>query len=265
MPDVIAAIDEGGANDLVQDAEAALGTLSDSGSGSLGPFTASWSASATFSGGSADLIAPNTIRLADVRMDYTVSFTFSFDLSSIIPDFCLPQVCVNVPFIGRVCTPRICIDWPTVTIPVSHSSFVKFTADFNPSVTLVGGVWKVDLVIAGVPSLQLGPAAAAIIVAIGAAAALVLLPIPFIGPVLAIAVAAITAAIGVAGVLGLLGPILSPFVTGLRFTVYEQPQVFEILPAAPPDAAVNVTLTAITAAVVSTDEDELVLNVDFSP
>jgi hypothetical protein len=265
VPDVIAAIDEGGANDLVQDAEAALGTLSDSGSGSLGPFTASWSASATFSGGSADLIAPNTIRLADVRMDYTVSFTFSFDLSSIIPDFCLPQVCVNVPFIGRVCTPRICIDWPTVTIPVSHSSFVKFTADFNPSVTLVGGVWKVDLVIAGVPSLQLGPAAAAIIVAIGAAAALVLLPIPFIGPVLAIAVAAITAAIGVAGVLGLLGPILSPFVTGLRFTVYEQPQVFEILPAAPPDAAVNVTLTAITAAVVSTDEDELVLNVDFSP
>jgi len=265
MPDVIAAVDEGGANDLLQDAEATLGTLSDSGSGSLGPFTANWSASATFSGGTADLIAPNTVRLTDVRMDYTVSFTFSFDLSSIIPDFCLPQVCLDIPFIGRVCTPKICINWPTVTIPVSHSSFVKFTADFNPTVTLSGGVWKVDVVIAGVPSLQLGPAAAAIILAIGAAAALVLFAIPFIGPVLAIAVAAITAAIGVAGVLGLLGPILSPFVAGLRFTVYEQPQLFEILPAAPPDAAVNVTLTAITAAVVSTDEDELVLNVDFSP
>ena len=127
MSDVIAAIDEAGANDLVQDAQGALGTLSDSGSGNLGPFTANWSASATFSGGSADLIAPNIIRLADVRMDYTVSFSFAFDLSSIIPDFCLPQVCINIPFIGRVCTPRICIDWPTVTIPVSHSSFVKFT------------------------------------------------------------------------------------------------------------------------------------------
>src|SRR5215203_2924253 len=265
MPDVIAAVDEGGANDLLQDAEATLGTLSDSGSGSLGPFTANWSASATFSGGTADLIAPNTVRLTDVRMDYTVSFTFSFDLSSIIPDFCLPQVCLDIPFIGRVCTPKICINWPTVTIPVSHSSFVKFTADFNPTVTLSGGVWKVDVVAAGVPFLQLGPAAAAIILAIGAAAALVLFAIPFIGPVLAIAGAAITAAIGVAGVLGLLGPILSPFVAGLRFTVYEQPQLFEILPAAPPDAAVNVTLTAITAAVVSTDEDELVLNVDFSP
>jgi hypothetical protein len=265
MSDVIAAIDEGGANDLMQDAEAALGTLSRSGSGNLGPFNASWTASATFSGGTVDLIAPNVLRLADVRMDYTVGFTFSFDLSDIIPDFCLPQICVNIPFIGRVCTPRICIDWPTITIPVSHSSFVKFTADFNPSVTLSGGVWKVELVLAGTPFLQLGPAAAAIIVAIGAAAALILAPIPFIGLILAAAVLAITAAIGVAGVLGLLGPILSLFVAGLRFTVYEQPQVFEVLPAALPDAAVNVTLTAVSAAVVSTDEDELVINVDFSP
>ena len=41
--------------------------------------------------------------------------------------------------------------------------------------------------------------------------------------------------------------------------------MFEILPAAAPDAAVNVTLSAITAAVVSTDEDELVLDIDFTP
>jgi hypothetical protein len=264
VPDVIAAVDESGATDLVHDAEATLGTLSDSGSGSLGPFTANWSASAAFSGGTADLIAPNTIRLADVRMDYTVSFSFSFDLSDILPDFCLPRICIPTPF-GSICTPKICIDWPTITIPVSHSSFVKFSADFNPSVTLAGGIWSVDLVIAGVPFLQLGPAAAAIVVAIGAAAALVLAPIPFIGPLLAGAVLLITAAVGVAGVLGLLGPILSLFVAGLGFNVYKRPQVFEILAATGPDAAVNVTLTAITAAVVSTDEDELVLNLDFAP
>jgi len=264
VPDVIAAIDEGGANDLIMQAEASLGTLSRSGSGNLGPFNANWSASATFSGGSVDLIAPNVVRLADVRMDYTVGFTFSFDLSSIIPDFCLPQICIPTPF-GSICTPRICIDWPTITIPVSHSSFVKFSADFNPSVTLSGGVWSVDLIVAGVPFLQLGPAAAAIIAAIGAAAALALVGIPFIGPLLALAVAGITAVIGIAGVLGLLGPILTPFVSGLKFNVYNQPQLFEVLPAAAPDAAVNVTLTAISAAVVSTDEDELVLSVDFSP
>jgi hypothetical protein len=264
VPDVIAAIDEGGANELIQDAEATLGTVSDSGSGSLGPFTANWNASASFSGGNVDLIAPHTIRIANVRMDYTVGFSFSFDLSSIIPDFCLPRVCIPTPF-GSICTPRICIDWPTITIPVSHSSFVNFSADFNPSVTLSGGVWRVDLVVADVPFLQLGPAAAAIIVAIGAAAALALAPIPFIGPLLAIAVVAITAAIGVAGTLGLLGPILTPFVSGLRFNVYNQPQLFEILPAAGADAAVSLTLTAVTAAVASTDEDELVLSIDFNP
>jgi hypothetical protein len=264
VPDVIAAIDETGAGDLIQDAEAAIGTLTASGSGALGPFNASWSASATFSEGTVDLIAPDVIRLADVRMDYTVNFTFSFDLSDIIPDFCLPQICVTLPWIGRVCTPRICIDWPTVTIPVSHSSFVRFSGDFNPSVVL-SGVWRVDLVVAAVPLLQLGPAAAAILVAVGAAAALILLAIPFIGPILALAVVGITAAIGVAGVLGLLGPILTPFVSGLRFNVYNQPQLLELLPASGPDPAVAITLTAITAAVVSSDEDELVLSVDYTP
>jgi hypothetical protein len=265
MPDVIAAIDEGGASDLIHDAEAALGTPSASGSGSLGPFTAGWSASATFSEGMVDLIAPNVVRIADVRMDYSVSASISFDLSSILPDFCLPQICIRLPWIGRVCTPRICIDWPTISIPFSHSSFVRFSADFNPVVTLTSGIWSVDVVVAGVPFLQLGPAAAAMLAAIGAAAALALLAVPFIGPFLALAVALITATIGVAGVLGLLGPILSPFVTGLSFNVYNQPQVFEVLPPAPPDAVVNVTLTAITADVRSTDEDELVLSIDFAP
>ena len=265
MPDVIAAIDEGGATDLIHDAEATLGTLSRSGSGALGPFTASWNASATFAGGSVDLIAPDIVRLADVRLNYTVGFGFSFDLSSIIPDFCLPRVCVRIPFFGRVCTPRICIDWPTITIPVNHSSFVEFTADLKPVVTLSGGTWKVDVVIVGVPSLALGPAAAAVLAAIGAAAALALVGIPFIGPILAVAVAGILGAIALAGVLGLLGGILTPFVAGLRFNVYQQPQLFQVLPSSPPDAAVNVTLTAIGAAVVSTDEDELVLSLDFNP
>jgi hypothetical protein len=264
VPDVVAAIDEGGANDLLQDAAAALGTLSDSGSGSLGPFVANWSASATFSGGTVDLIAPDVVRLANVRMDYSVAVSVSLDLSDIIPDFCLPRICIPTPF-GSICTPRICIDWPTITIPFSHSSFVNFSADFRPVVTLVGGEWRVDLVVLGTPFLQLGPAAAALLAALGLAAAAVLAPIPFIGPILALAVAGILAAIGVAGILGLLGPILSPFVSGLTFNVFRQPQLFEVVPASGSDAAVNVTLTAVTAAVVSTDEDELVLNVDFSP
>ena len=146
-----------------------------------------------------DLIAPNVIRIANCDLNYSLSFTFSFDLSDILPDFCLPQICVDIPFIGEVCTPRICIDWPTISIPVSHSGTLNFTADFKLNVHQSAGDWLVDLVIVGVPFLQFGPQAALILAAIGAAASLALLAIPFIGPFLALAVAAIIAAIGIAG------------------------------------------------------------------
>src|SRR4029450_9508963 len=55
--------------------------------------------------------------------------------------------------------------------------------------------------------------------------------IPFIGPFLAIAVDAILLAIGIAGVTGFLGPILTPFVSGLKIPIYDQPKLFQILPA----------------------------------
>lgn len=100
---------------------------------------------------------------------------------------------------------------------------------------------------------------------IGVAITPFLLAVPFIGPFLALA-AAILAAIGIAGVTGLLGPILTPFVSGLTFTVYKQPQLFNILPAAGAfDPAVNVNLDAVNAEVMSSDENELVLTVDISP
>jgi len=265
MPDIIAAADETAATSLVHTAEAALGTQSNSGSGNLGPFNASWGASANFSNGTIDLIAPNVIRIANCQLNYSLNFSLSFDLSSILPDFCLPQVCIPIPFNGRLCTPKICVNWPTVTIPVSHSGTLTFTADFSLNIHLTGGNWMVDLVIVGVPFLQFGPAAAAILAAIGTAAALVLAAIPFIGPFLAGAVLAITAAIGIAGLTGLLGTILTPFVSGLTFNIYNQPQIFQVLPPSGPDAAVNVTLDSITAAVVSSDEDELVLTVEISP
>lgn len=267
MPEIIAALDENGANALIPAVIASLPPLSNSGSGNLGPFTATWGASASFSNGSIDLIAPNVIRIANSQLNYSLNFSFSFDLSSILPDFCLPQVCVRIPFIGRVCVPpvKICVNWPTITIPVSHSGTINFTADFSLNVTLSGGNWLVDIVIVGVPFLQFGPAAAAILAAIGVAASLVLLPIPFIGPFLAGAVLLITAAIGIAGLTGFLGPILTPFVSGLTFNIYSQPQIFQVLPASPPDGAVNIKLDLITAAVVSSDEDELVISADISP
>ena len=264
MPDITAALDETGATTLVNRAETALGTVPAAGSSPLGPFTATYSASASFSGGTVDLIAPDTIRLTNVTMNYSLSLSFSFDLSSIIPDFCLPRVCIPTPW-GRICTPTVCINWPTVTIPLSYSDSLMFTADFQLATTLSGGEWKVEIVIVGVPSLTISTAAAAIVTLIGLAAAAVLAPIPFIGPILAIAVAAIAAAIGIAGVTGLLGPILSGFVAGRRFEIDRRPQLFEVLPPSGGDPAVNVVVDAVSAAVESTDEDELVIAVDISP
>ena len=154
MPDIIAAVDEVAATTLIHDAEATLGTLARNGSGSLGPFTASWSASASLQQGVIDLIPPNVVRVTDCELHYSLGFSFSFDLSTIIPDFCLPRVCIPTPF-GDLCTPRICIDWPTITIPLNYSDMVRFTADFTLDVHLVGTDWLVDVVIVGVPALNL--------------------------------------------------------------------------------------------------------------
>jgi hypothetical protein len=269
MSEIVAAIDETAAADVMHDAESALGTLSRSDSGSLGPFSATYSASATFSGGLVDLIPPDTIEIKDLRLDWTVGLSFSFDLSSVLPDIKIPAVCVDIPCVGEVCTPEITlIDWPTITIPVNLSDFVLVTGDFKLDISLTGvGTWKVDVVLLGIPNLQIGAASAALLTAIGFAAAIALAPIPFIGPFLALAVAGILGVIGIAGVTGLLGPILTPFVSGLRFTVYEQPQVFEILPSSgPTDPAVQVRLDSVMADVEGgAGEDELVVSIDISP
>jgi hypothetical protein len=265
MPDMIAAIDESGANVVVPRAISSLALPPQSGSGSVGPFGASWSATGMLSGGMVDLIPPppDVIRLTGLRLDYTLGLTLTVDLSFL--NFCLPRVCVPTPF-GRICTPRICITFPTISFPVSFSSFVNFDVDFRLNVHLTGTTWFIDAVVIGVPVLQLSPAAALLLTAIGVAAGLALVGIPFIGPLLAGAVIAITAGIGIAGLLGLLGPLITPFVSGLTFTIAHVDQLFEVIPAALPDPAVAVVIDNIAAMLDgSGGEDELVVNVDISP
>src|SRR6266566_1297406 len=114
------------------------------------------------------------------------------------------------------------------------------------------------------PNLDLGTAATVLLTAIGAAISAALLAVPFIGPLLAIVAALITAAFGLAQVTGLLGQIVSLFVSGLTFNVYKQPQNFQVLAASSPfDPAVDVTLVAVAAGVQASDKNELVLSVDI--
>jgi len=267
MPEITAAIDETGANKLLDTAIAQIGTQTKSGTGNLGPFVASYTVQGTLTNGSVDLIPPGTIRIVDLRLDWHIDLNFGIDLSAILPDFCLPQVCIDIPCVGTVCTPKICIDWPTITVPVSFGDFVKTTADFGLLISLSGGKWKVQAVIQGVPNLQFGASSAALLAAIGLAVTPLLLAIPFIGPFLAIAVDTILAAIAVAGVTGFLGPIITPFVSGIMIPIYEQPQLFRVLPAAGPvDPEVDITIDTIAADVAHNgNEDELVLTADISP
>jgi hypothetical protein len=265
MADITVAIDEQAADQFFDSAVGLIPAQSSSGSGSLGPFLVSYSASASLAPGDIDLIAPGTIRITDFQVNWNVSLSFGLDLSTILPDFCIPQVCVDIPCVGKVCTPEICVDWPTITVPVSFGDFIKATADLGISIMVSGGVWKVEAVVQSVPTLQFGLVTAALLAAISAALTVVLLLVPFIGPFLAIAVNAIIAAIGIAGVTGLLGLIITPFVSGLRIPIYDQSQTFEALPAGGPvDPAVFITLDAVSAFITSDIEDELVLEVEIS-
>jgi hypothetical protein len=261
MSDIIAAVDETAANTLLHAAEAALGTPSKSGSGSLGPLGAGWSASASFAGGTVSLAAPDTVAIDNLEINYSLSLSLSIDLSFL--DFCLPQVCIPTPF-GDICTPTICFNFPTIGVTVPFSSSATLSADFGIVVHLTSGTWFVDVVIEDVRKLDLGAAATALLTAIGLAISAALAVIPFIGPLLSIAAAAVTAAFGLAQVTGLLGEIVSLFVSGLTFNVYHKPQNFQVLAASGPfDPAVNVTLAAVTAGVQATDKNELVLSVDI--
>jgi hypothetical protein len=259
--DLVAAVDETAANVLLHAAEAALGTRSTSGSSSLGPFDVSYSAAVSFSGGTVRLVAPGTVAIDDLRIDYSLSLTLSIDLSFL--DFCLPRICIPTPF-GDICTPKICITFPTISVPVSFSDQAKVSGDFRLDVTLSSGEWVVDVVIQQVRAIDLGTAATLLLTAIGTAISVALLAVPFIGPLLALAVGIITAAFGIAEVTGLLAAVVNVFLAGLRFEVYRHAQTFAALPAAGPfDPAVDVTLASVTAEVRASDENELVLSADI--
>ena len=266
MSEITAALDEPAANRLFATAIAALPRLNASDSGSLGPFIANYSVTARVQSGLVDLIAPDTIRIADFRLNWNIALSFGFDLSSILPDFTIPPICFDLGPFGEFCIPEIGINWPEILIPVAFGDFLEATADFTPDVTLDGGRWHITAVVRGVPELSFGPKTALLLQAIGLAATPVLLAVPFLGPFLAIAVNAIMATIGLAGVTGFLGPILTPFVSGLQIPIYDQPQQFPVLPSQGPfDPKVEIRIDTLAADVRTSDEDELVLTADISP
>lgn len=267
MSEIVAAIDEGAAQQLFTTEVASIGPQSTSGSSSLGPFAVSYAVSGTLSNGTVDLIAPGTVEIQDLRLDWHVDLDFSLDLGDFLPDIHIPQICVHIPCVGEVCTPEIDIDWPTVDVPVHFGDFLLTTVDLGVTIALVGGEWKIQGVVHGVPSLQFGASTAALLAAIGLAITAAVAWVPLIGPFLAILVAAVVAVIGIAGLTGLLGPLITPLIAGTTFPITEVDAHFLVLPASSAvDPAVYVTVTSLTAEIQhNPPEDELVVLADIQP
>ncbi|HVJ54371.1 MAG TPA: hypothetical protein VM689_18040 [Aliidongia sp.] len=265
MPDITLAADQTAVTRLLHDAETLLGTRSASNSGSFGPFVASYGVSASLSGGTVTLTPPKTIGLANIALNYSLNLSFGIDLNSFLPNFCIPQVCVHIPCVGTICTPQICISWPTISIPFSFSDSLNFSADFEVLPQLSGGNWIIDVKILSVPALDLSVAAAAILAALGLAIGAAVAWVPFIGPLLAGLVAAILAGIGIAGITGLLGPLLTLILSGLTLKIYEEPAIQQVLPSAGPhDPAVSIDVTALDCVVQQTDKAELVITASIA-
>jgi len=266
MPDITAAMDEAAVNQVLPVAQATLGMVANAGSTQLKQFHVTYNATAWFTGGTAHLFPTDNVQINGCKLNYTTHFTLSFDLSDFIPDIHIPGVKVKVFKKWVVLIPEFNVNWPTVNVPVSHAGSVLFTSNFKVHTVFVNPNWNVNVVIQSVPVLQLTPAASAILALIGVAAAAALGPIPFIGPFLATAVVAITASIGIGGATGLLGLMLTPFVTGTTFTLYSQPKHFPLLPASGPyDPAVFIDLASVNALVVNSGEPELRLLTNVTP
>jgi hypothetical protein len=218
------------------------------------------------SNGTIDLIAPATVEIKDLRLDWIINLSFQLDIGDFIPDIHIPQVCIHIPCVGNVCTPKIDIVWPTVNVPVSFGDFLKTTVDLGVGLSLVAGMWKVEGIVQGVPNLQLGASTAALLAAVGVAVAAAVAWVPLIGPFLAGLALAVVTAVGIAG---LTGPRPDHHTVHLGYAVpiTQVPALFQVLPASGPfDPAVFVTVESLAAEVQhNPPEDELVVLADIKP
>src|SRR5579864_1110637 len=144
--DATIAISEPGVNVVLQKAIAlAHGSKADS--ATWGPFQVGYSAAVALSGGVATLEnAPaNKLDLTGLNVAGSVSAHFTFDLGLILPTICIPpfQVCIDIPFIGTVCTPQVCISWPSVTVGITLPFAFGLDVSFGFRVDDLGSQWGI--------------------------------------------------------------------------------------------------------------------------
>jgi hypothetical protein len=263
--DATIAVSEPGVNIVLQKA-IALAHASSSDAATWGPFQVGYSATVALSGGVAVLEnAPaNKLDLNNVNVAGSVSAFFTFDLGLILPTICIPpfQVCVDIPFIGKVCTPQFCISWPSVHVAVNLPFAFGLSASFSFRVDDLGPKWGIVLLIDPFSArFDLTPMGPLIIAAIQNEVSNTLGAIPLIGGLIAGLVNAVIGAF-----LGVLTPILGAFSSLINLVLslldllninipytlltFDKTQTF--VPANTPllgDAPVNMTLALLQAEV----------------
>ena len=153
MSDGTLALSEAGLTILLQ--RALDGPQVANGSGSWGPFVASYNVNLNVSGGAVEIPDPTlpggpVVRLSEVVVQGTVGGSVGLDLGAVLPAICIPpfKVCVPVDFWGdTVCLPQACVNWPTISIPIIIPvPPLGLSLDFTiPTPYQDGDVWRIDL------------------------------------------------------------------------------------------------------------------------
>lgn len=263
MQNVLTAIDETGSTVLYQKLAVALGTVTTSGTGSLGPFPLSYTLNATLAPGQVDLNPPNVIRILPLKVHWSLNALIKIDLNQLLPPIYLPHVKITITWKKwqikiTISVTWVHYPWPVLQVPLNVSDDVSAIANLRLIVRSDAANWYVYGRVVALPSFGFGPATASIIGALALILPALLLPIPLIGGLAAIATFAILGAITVGGVTGLLGPALTPLIAGREFMFYQRPRLLPLLPSqGPNDPAVNLSIDMVEASIVNSGEDEL--------
>lgn len=266
---LIAAIDEEGAEKIVSGLVTGL-----SGSTSGSAFGFSYSIAWQFVPGGLDLVdAGDIIRLSEWDIHTDITLGWSFDLGTILPEGCVGGWCVDLGWFGELCVPEVCIDWPPIGFSIPLPTIVsEVSVDFSVVIEFDPGPH--DWVIKGVVNpltldIDLIDLADTITQLFQDTLGDELDDVPGIGPFLSDAIAAILGTVldliddlaeflltALSDSLGL-HPVL-----GIGFELHRVNEIFEIVPAAGLEPAVNVRITDMDVEI--TSDEELVASADIA-
>ncbi len=235
-------------------------------SGSWGPFVAGYSLNLNVSGGSITLVdLGQQIRLDSVVVSGIINLSVGINLGAILPSICIPPTRACVTLFGhQICTPQVCISWPTISVPLTPILVppIGLSVNFQVSAQQDGSNWDVILKVFPFSILvDLTPSVNTIIDAVESAVRNTLGQIPLIGNLiddlvdgvlnaLRAVIDAILAAIE--DLLKQLIILIDLFSPTVPFRIAQIAATQKVLPAGGPgDAEVDLTISAVTPTIVT--------------